>query len=94
MDAVFPKEPGRIEDLDYVMLQALLVLGAIERGAAVAGVPPDPLRGPPDGRRVRALCRCAAAVPEGYRPTLRVILEALEFSDTIYTTVPAPAASL
>ena len=109
VDAVFLKKPERIEALGYVMLLALLVFSCIERRVRQSPDPlPTTYRGAvrrPTGQLIVHVCRGIQvlwrdtdhrylAVPEGHRPTLRVILEALDFSETIFTTVPARAAPL
>ena len=109
VDAVFLKKPERIEALGYVMLLALLVFSCIERRVRQSPESlPTTYRGPvrrPTGQLIVHVCRGIQvlwrdadhrylAVPEGHRHTLRVILEALGFSETIYTTVPVRAAPL
>ena len=91
------------------MLLALLVLSGIERRVRQSPEPlPTTYRGAvrrPTGQLIVHVCRGIQvlwrdadhrylAVPDGHRPTLRVIMVALGFSETIYTTVPARAAPL
>jgi len=105
--AVFLQHPERIAALGYVMLLALLAFSGIERRGRPSPEPlPTSYRGPvtrPTGPLIVHPCRGIQvlwraddhrylAVPAAHRPALRVILQALGFSEAIYTTVPARAA--
>jgi transposase len=107
VDAVFLQKPERIQALGYVMLLALLLFSCLERRVRQAPDPfPTAYRGAvtrPTGQLILHHCRGIQvlwrddahrylAVPAAHRPALRVILQALAFSETIYTTVPARAA--
>jgi hypothetical protein len=107
VEAVFLKKPARSEALGYVMLLALLVFSCIERRVRHAPAPlPTSYRGPvtrPTGQLIVPQCRGISvlwrddahrdlSVPAAHRPALRVMLQALGFSEAIYPTVPARAA--
>ena len=107
VDAVFLKKPERIQALGYVMLLALLLFSVVERRVRAHPAPlPTSKRGNlarPTGYEILKHCRGiqvfwqdrdhrAAAFPSHYRPALRVILEALDLPETIFTAVPARAA--
>ncbi len=107
VDAVFLQKPERIQALGYVMLLALLLFSCLERRVRQAPAPfPTAYRGAverPTGQLILHHCRGIQvlwrddthrylAVPAAHRPAVRVILQALAFAETIYTTVPARAA--
>jgi len=107
VDGVSLKKSKRIEALGYVMLLALLVFSCIERRVRQSPEPlPTSYRGPvtrPTDQLIVHQCRGIQVlwrdddhrylwVPAAHRPALRVILQALGFSEAIYTTVPARAA--
>ena len=107
VDAVFLQKPERIQALGYVILLALLLFSCLERRVRQAPAPfPTAYRGAvdrPTGQLILHHCRGIqvlwqdpthryVAIPAAHRPALRVILQALALSETIYTTLPARAA--
>jgi transposase len=105
VDAVFLQKPERIQALGYVMLLALLLFSRLERQVRHAPEPfPTAYRGRvahPTGqiilhhdRGIPVMWRNAThrylAVPTAHRPAVRMILEALTLTETIYTTRPGP----
>ena len=100
VDAVFLQQPERIQALGYVMLLALLLFSCLERRVWQAPEPfPTAYRGrvvrPPGPlilhhcRRIPVMWRDAPhrylAIPAAHRPAVRVLLEALALTETIYT---------
>ncbi len=107
VDAVFLQNPERIQALGYVMLLALLLFSCLERRVRQAPESfPTAYRGRvarPTGHLILHHCRGIPvlwrdathrylAVPAAHRPAVRVILQALALTETIYTLVPARAA--
>ena len=103
VDVVFVNKPVRIEALGYVMLLALFVQRYREVGPAVARVPRDHVPGGRATPDRAAYCACVpgdsgaqarrrpplSGGAGGPPPHVARILEALGFSEMIYTTIPA-----
>lgn len=103
VDAIFLKNPERIQALGYVMLLALLLFSGVERRVrAHPALLPTSKRGNltrPTGYEILKHCRGiqmfaydrdhrVAAFPSHYRPALSAILATLDLPETIFTTPP------
>ncbi len=107
IDAVFLKEPARIEALGSVVLVALLRFSVLGHRVRQHPAPlPTAKRGNlarPTGYEILRHCRGIqvlwqdethryVAFPHHYYPALRVILAALDVTEAMYSPVPARAA--